>query len=156
MSSQSMISQIDRLDPQTCSVVSSQSPNLLVVSSRSQNLQMSCLGPQTCSVVSFWSTNLILNLIWVKPRRSKYLYQKIIYNFSYKLKWRQTLYQNCSHRRDLQLCSWKVFELKLFRVPKIVLYVYRFWNLKVKIIKLFWILTWSTWKLYRSIWSITL
>ena len=47
--------------------------------------------------------------------------------------WRQTLYQNCSPRQDLQLCSWKVFELKLFRVPKYCCKCadFEIWNLKL-------------------------
>nr|AAT93987.1 hypothetical protein [Oryza sativa Japonica Group] len=54
--SKSLNSQIDRLSPQTCSILSS----------RFLNLQITRLGPPTCSVVSPRSLNLDLNIIRIK------------------------------------------------------------------------------------------
>jgi hypothetical protein len=53
--------QIDRLGPQTHSVVSF----------RSLNLQITHLGPQTCSIESPQSSNLVLSLMRVKTEHSK-------------------------------------------------------------------------------------
>ena len=49
--------------------------------------------------------------------------------------WRQSLYQSCRARRDIQLCSWGFFHLKLFKVHKLCFKFSEFWNSNVWIFK---------------------
>ena len=44
--------------------------------------------------------------------------KKKFITFLYDLGWCQSLYQNCRELRDLKLCSWQIFHLRLSNVSK--------------------------------------
>ena len=58
--------------------------------------------------------------------------QENFISFSYDVRLRWTLYQSCSTRRDLQLCSLNFFNLRSFGCPNIFIWNNYVWFLKLE------------------------